>query len=116
VRRTPLRLVPGVSALQTKVRQLGMGAGLADFSSAGQVVWERGPYHWTRECVDGRALIRVTRVAVEAMRNLRPCKLCLVAKPASTLARAPSAVAPGAVDAEVVPVLYVEDAARSGGV
>jgi hypothetical protein len=33
---------------------------------------DRGPYHWTRECVEGRALIEITRAEADAMSNLRP--------------------------------------------
>jgi hypothetical protein len=38
---------------------------------------DRGPYHWTAECIEGRALVELDRVEAEAMRNLRPCKLCM---------------------------------------
>lgn len=38
---------------------------------------DRGPYHWTTECIEGRALVGVDRREAEAMRNLRPCKLCM---------------------------------------
>jgi hypothetical protein len=38
---------------------------------------DRGPYHWTAECIDGRALVELDRREAEAMRNLRPCKLCM---------------------------------------
>jgi hypothetical protein len=41
------------------------------------LVYDRGPYHWTPQCVEGRALVRVDRAAAEAMSNLRPCKLCM---------------------------------------
>lgn len=37
---------------------------------------ERGPYHWTAECIDGRALVELDRLRAEAMSTLRPCKLC----------------------------------------
>jgi hypothetical protein len=40
------------------------------------VGWDRGPYHWTAECITGRALVELDRVQAEAMSNLRPCKLC----------------------------------------
>lgn len=38
---------------------------------------DRGPYHWTAECVEGRTLVEIDRLEAEAMRNLRPCKLCM---------------------------------------
>jgi len=41
------------------------------------LLYDRGPYHWTAECLQGRALIKVDRAAAEAMPNLRPCKLCM---------------------------------------
>jgi hypothetical protein len=37
---------------------------------------DRGPYHWTRECIEGRALVELDRAAAQSMSNLRPCKLC----------------------------------------
>jgi hypothetical protein len=37
---------------------------------------DRGPYHWTRECIEGRALIEISRAEAAEMPNLRPCKLC----------------------------------------
>jgi hypothetical protein len=37
---------------------------------------DRGPYHWTAECIEGRALVELDRRQAEAMSNLRPCKLC----------------------------------------
>jgi hypothetical protein len=37
---------------------------------------ERGPYHWSAECIDARALVELDRPRAEAMSNLRPCKLC----------------------------------------
>lgn len=37
---------------------------------------DRGPYHWTTECIEGRALVEIDRLEAEAMPNLRPCKLC----------------------------------------
>jgi len=37
---------------------------------------DRGPYHWTRECVDGRVLIPIARALAGEMSNLRPCKIC----------------------------------------
>src|SRR4051794_40106241 len=40
------------------------------------LLWDRGPYHWTRECVDGRALVELDRRHAQTMSNLRPCKLC----------------------------------------
>lgn len=39
-------------------------------------VWDRGPYHWTAECIERRALVRLDRRQAETMSNLRPCKLC----------------------------------------
>ena len=39
-------------------------------------VWDRGPYHWTRECIEGRALVEIDRARADAMSNLRPCRLC----------------------------------------
>jgi len=39
-------------------------------------IWDRGPYHWTPECVEGRALVELDRAQVDAMSNLRPCRLC----------------------------------------
>jgi hypothetical protein len=38
---------------------------------------DRGPYHWTPECIEGRALVEVDRLEAETMPNLRPCKLCM---------------------------------------
>jgi len=38
---------------------------------------DRGPYHWTPECIEGRALVELDRARAEGMRNLRPCKLCM---------------------------------------
>ena len=38
---------------------------------------DRGPYHWTAECIEGRALVELGRLEAEGMRNLRPCKLCM---------------------------------------
>jgi hypothetical protein len=35
-----------------------------------------GPYHWTAECIDGRALVELDHLEARAMSNLRPCKLC----------------------------------------
>jgi hypothetical protein len=40
------------------------------------VLWDRGPYHWTAECIEGRALGPLSREQAEAMSNLRPCKMC----------------------------------------
>ena len=37
---------------------------------------DRGPYHWTAECIEGRALVEVDRNRADAMPNLRPCRLC----------------------------------------
>jgi hypothetical protein len=38
--------------------------------------WDRGPYHWTRECIEGRALLALDRETADAMSNLRPCRRC----------------------------------------
>ncbi len=37
---------------------------------------DRGPYHWTAECIDGRTLVEIDPLEAETMSNLRPCKLC----------------------------------------
>jgi hypothetical protein len=37
---------------------------------------DRGPFHWTRECIEGRALVELDRAQADAMSNLRPCRLC----------------------------------------
>jgi hypothetical protein len=37
---------------------------------------DRGPYHWTPECIEGRALVELERTQAATMANLRPCKLC----------------------------------------
>jgi hypothetical protein len=39
-------------------------------------MWDRGPYHWTRECIEGRALVDLDRRVADTMANLRPCRLC----------------------------------------
>lgn len=38
---------------------------------------DRGPYHWTAGCIEGRALVELDRARAERMGNLRPCKLCM---------------------------------------
>ena len=40
------------------------------------VLWDRGPYHWTAQCIEGRALVALDRAEAEAMPTLRPCKQC----------------------------------------
>ena len=37
---------------------------------------DRGPYHWTADCVEGRYLIEISRADAETRSHLRPCKLC----------------------------------------
>jgi hypothetical protein len=37
---------------------------------------DRGPYHWTAEWIEGRALVELDGLEAAAMSNLRPCKLC----------------------------------------
>ena len=36
--------------------------------------WDRGPYHWTRECVEGRALIDLDRSVADRCRTFDPCR------------------------------------------
>jgi hypothetical protein len=50
-------------------------------------VWDRGPYHWTRECIEGRALVELDVAEVETMPTLRPCKLCMSRDRRSRLVR-----------------------------
>jgi hypothetical protein len=38
---------------------------------------DRGPYHWTEECLSrAESLMALDRERAAAMSNLRPCKLC----------------------------------------
>jgi hypothetical protein len=49
--------------------------------------WDRGPCHWTRECVEGRALVEFDRRVAESMSNLRPCRRARVAIGGGRVAR-----------------------------